>query len=194
MNKVQSTLTSPLFWKTAFGAGCCITSIVLLILGFQSVHFGHFSIHLHFYNTLAAFDLIKTTGYLVGAGALAGLSAFAFKNVARDKILPKILQKQEEYPFIKKAVRAVRSFYPILSIIAIVTGILLIGGALLYISYFMQHQPTLIAHVQQYLANEQLLKAIMVGIVFGGFLISLGILEAAQHLSNNKISVVKEIK
>lgn len=183
LQNIRSVLTNPAFWQAALGASCLISSIALLVIGIQSVHFEHLA-YLHSYNTLATFDLVKTAGSLIGAGALAGTGIFVFKKIAMDKIHSKLMKNQKENMLLDKAIRGVRALYPVFSIMSIVAGALLITFALFYILH-LPNQPTVIPHIHMYLANEQLLKTCLAGFVIAGFLVSLGILDAARSLSNS---------
>lgn len=187
MNKVPSTLTSSLFWQGVAGLGCLAASIVLLTLAVQSIHFGGLSLHLQSYNTLAAFDLVKTAGYLMGAGVACGVSLYIFKKVMIHRFGSKLEKAQEKYSLMKAAVCVLRYSSPFFSLAAIAVGITLIVFAFLYI-HFLPHQPSLTPGVQLYLADKQLLIAHMVGVVFGSCLIALGMLELARFLSRNKFS------
>lgn len=182
MNKVLSTLKNPTLWQGVVGLGSLAASVTLLVLAIQSIHCGGLSIHWQSYNTLAAFDLVKTAGYLMGAGGAGGVGLYIFKKMVVHRLSARLEKAQEKHSWIKGAVRAVRYFSPVLSLGAIAVGITLIILAFLYI-YSLPHQPSLTPHVQLYLANKQLLIANMVGTVFGSCLVALGFLDLARFLS-----------
>lgn len=187
LQKLNSTVKSAEFWQVTIGAGCLVTTVALLILGAQSVHFTHFSTH-PFYNTHAAFDMAKTVGYLAGAGAVCGLGCFLLKKIAGNRLNARIEGKAITQA---KTIRRARAMHRILSAIALVGGLALIIYGMYYISNLPHHE-VLGSHALQaathmdYLANEKQIKEIFAGIAVGGFLFSWGLLETARHMSNGK--------